>query len=431
MQSKFSNKAGAKGARRTSKPKSGPRHSAKKSSRPADFSEKIEKTRITQQVIRFPAAWNKWIEEIIPAYTKETYSPKENWKKKPFSRDDAHFFFRGIDDLSDLFTEDRPAHLPNYFLHPKYRSAYLLYFLPFQAAKFISAFQLHRPAFEAALDHGKKTGSIKLADLGAGPGTATIAFLLWLLDQRLKEFPKVEADWFDMNRSIMEDGKKIVDKLVEAYPQMKDKVEIRLHASLWAKAPKILPESLSLVLMGNVLNETVISSQTQQTWLDLLEKSSGGGVLILEPAARRPSQLLSRLRDEFLEIGAMAPFSSSIWGPCLHAGRCPFAEGRDWCHFSVPARIPGQWFAEFSKGLGSERQWLKYSYLWIASRDYPAPEASRDLRRVISDPLDRGGPTATQETVLICEPETPRKIRVPARRVHRGDVYEYRAKSQK
>src|SRR5262249_4046079 len=111
---------------------------------------------------------------------------------------------------------------------------------------------------------------------------------------------------------------------------------------------------------------------------------------------------------------------TSIWGPCLHAGACPLANGRDWCHFSVPVRVPGKWFRMFSEALGSERQWLKYSYLWISSKGYPGPKHDTKLRRVISDPMsaskDRG-------EVLICEPERPGRINSPARDpLWRGDL---------
>src|SRR5688500_7744702 len=95
------------------------------------------------QAPTFPASWTWLVDEAGPALVKSRYSPRESWKTKPFTPDDARFFFRGVSELSELFTEERPREMPAYFQHPKFRSSYLLYFLPLQAAKFLSIFRLH------------------------------------------------------------------------------------------------------------------------------------------------------------------------------------------------------------------------------------------------------------------------------------------------
>jgi len=404
------------------------------------------KLKTTHGVIPFPPAWLWWVDELIPTWVKKNYSPRDSWKDKPFTKDDSFFFFRGVEELSELFTDERPAHLPAYFAHPKFRSSYLLYFLPLQAAKFLSVFQLHSKAYEAALETGKKTGVIRIGDLGAGPGTASLAFLLRLLQE--KEIPNVELYWVDTNKSILEDGRALVEQLANQFPRLRGKVKVSLHVGPWWEAARFLPEKMSLILMGNVLNESQIPRALSQAvsndfseedlddespkkrakplrlWAELMSRVDGGGILFLEPAIRRSSQLLSNLRDELIDSGLLENSPTSIWGPCLHAGACPLSQGRDWCHFSVPVDIPGKWFAQFSKGLGSERQWVKFSYLWLASKSAPSTRPAANLRRVISDPLQApsGGPRST-DTVLICEPERTEKLRLPsAQRTRRGDL---------
>ena len=142
--------------------------------------------------------------------------------------------------------------------------------------------------------------------------------------------------------------------------------------------------------------------------------------MMVEPAARSPSQHLSRLRDRLISEALVEATAQAIWGPCLHAEACPLAQGRDWCHFSMPIEIPGDWFKSFSRALSSERQWVKFSYLWLASKDYPSPKPRPELRRVVSDALSHGpGPSS----VLLCEPEVPAKWPVAdAFSVHRGDL---------
>lgn len=426
--------------------------------------------------LKFPPAWSWFVDEAIPAYVKGQYSPDERWKGKPFAEPDAAFFFRGIAELSELFTDERPRTLPAYFRHPKFRSAYLLYFLPLQAAKFVSLFRLHEPALELMLQHGLKTGTLRVADLGAGPGTASLALVLWLLERASAEnieLPMLEFHWWDTDRLIQQDGKHLLQQLAEYFPRLRGKVRVETYVDPWWRAARALRQETSLVLMGHVLNEKggrpnpppaqlapAPEVEDESILLDaessddedfddeesptpsrksrpkgqaprdpaaealglILSRAAGGGMLCVEPAARIPSQQLSRIRDQLLEQGALAPHASAIWGPCAHAGACPLSDGRDWCHFSLPLHVPGKWFKEFSKRLSSERHWLKFSYLWLAAPATRAPILKAHQRLVVSEPLRRPGESLP--FVLTCEPEQPGRVWItePDVRVHRGDV---------
>lgn len=375
------------------------------------------------KVNQFPPAWAWLIDEAIPTWVKKQYSPRESWKEKPFSKEDAYFFFKGIEELSDLFTEERPKGMPPYFQHPKYRSAYLLYFLPLQAAKFLTLFQMHAKAVEAAFESGRKTGVIRIADLGSGPGTASLSLLLLLLNQKLKlgeSLPQVELHWFDTNESIMEDGRALTEQLAASFPRLRGKVEVKTYTTPWWRSLRHLPDQLSMVFVGHVLNESMAPQhEIDSFWQGLAQKAHGGGILLVEPAARKPSQVLASVRNSLFDSEAIERSPTRIWGPCLHAEACPLAEGRDWCHFSIPIQIPGKWFKGFSEGLGSERQWVKFTYVWIASEEFPAPTPNPRQRRVISDPLNQGSKPA----VLLCEPEVPRKWSIhPKDKIWRGDL---------
>ncbi|MBC7692777.1 MAG: hypothetical protein H7222_13530 [Methylotenera sp.] len=385
---------------------------------------------------RFPPAWTWLVDEAIPNFVKSHYSPKEGWKDKPFTSKDAEFFFKGIRELSELFTEDRPRQMPAYLAHPKYRSSYLLYFVPLQAAKFNTVFQLHPQAMEAAVNHGRKTGTLRILDLGAGPGTASLGFLLWFLDQKFPtdSFPenfKIEFEWFDTNRTIMEDGKALVEMVASHFPKLRGRVKVTNHTANWSQAPTIIKDESSLILMGHVLNESNAKSgmgaegdfernSPARHIIRMFDKMHGGGILMIEPAEKRSSQLISQIRDQIFESQGLAPKASSVWGPCLHAGRCPLAIGRDWCHFSIPAEIPGKWFKLFSKNMSSEKQWVKFSYVWLAAESSPSVVQAAHLRRVISDPMKKPG---LPNSVLLCEPEEPGRLEVPAVSVvKRGDL---------
>jgi ribosomal protein RSM22 (predicted rRNA methylase) len=408
-------------------------------------------------ITRFPRAWLWLVDELIPVYVKKKYSPQQSWQDRPFGKEDSQFFFRGIEELSELFTEERAKGMPAYFSHPKFRSSYLLYFLPLQAAKFLTLFQSHASAIDAALRSGRSSSVIKIADLGVGPGTASLSFLLHLLDLPAEEaLPKIEFHWFDTQEAIMMDGKALVEQLASQFPRLRGRVQVQCHKLPWWKATTSLPQDLSLVFLGHVLNETPVSQHLHLNfWEPLFKRTQGGGVLLVEPAARRTSQQLSLLRNFLLESQVLEPTAQAIWGPCLHAGACPLAEGRDWCHFSVPIDIPGHWFKTFSRALSSERQWVKYSYVWLASREFPAPQSPSHQRRVVSDPLYERAhrnsqtvgpvknysakkparkPTARlpqpipgHSTVLLCEPDQVARWNVDSRDpIHRGDIISVR-----
>jgi hypothetical protein len=403
------------------------------SSIPDKNDPQMNNSRTSHALMSFPAPWLWWVDEAVPHYVKQRYSPEQRWKNKPFGPLDVQFFSRGIIELSELFTEERPRHLPAYFQHARFRSAYLLYFLPLQAAKFLTLFSTNPAPLHAALRHGKDNGSVRIIDLGSGPGTGSLAVLMWLLGQKNLDIPPIHFEWFDTNSQIMADGQALLETLCTHFPKLRSRVSVRTHVMPWWKAPSVVHDKTSLILMGHLMNE---SSQTPKEAVmeehrvadlalrpiaRLFEKMDGGGALMLEPAARNSSQQLSKLRDRVFLKKILNTEPSAIWGPCLHAQSCPLASGRDWCHFSVPVRIPGHWFKEFSKALGSERQWVKFSYVWFAGKDFHSKSSKSSDRRVISDPMKNSN--THHSTVLLCEPGQPGRFSAPgASSLHRGDI---------
>ena len=169
---------------------------------------------------KFPPAWTWFFDEHLTQWVKNNYSPKEGWAGKPFNTHDASFFSRGISELSEMFTDERPRQIPSYFQHSKFRSAYLLYFLPLQCAKFLTLFQIHEKAMRTVLAHGRKQGVIRVADLGAGPGTASIAYLMWIMllsNEDAEKLPPIEFLWIDRNEEVMKDGKALALALCEQF----------------------------------------------------------------------------------------------------------------------------------------------------------------------------------------------------------------------
>jgi hypothetical protein len=376
---------------------------------------------IFPEPVAFPKSWNWFMDQTMPQWVKDHYSPRESWKGKPFSREDAHFFFKGIEELSEIFTQDRGRALQRYFEHPRFRSGYLLYFLPLQAGKFISVFNRHAKFLEDAL---RNSGPVfRVADLGAGPCTASIAFLLWVLDRfaTMDGLPEIEIQAVDIHGTVLQEGAELVRLIGSSFPRIRGRVRIsteRMSWQEWSRKSGKQPTKQDLILLGHVLNEG--RDRQLEAWCELYTRCNEAGILAIEPASKGASQGLSQLRDRILEqfaslnededsvlddgrpeaLDGLPP--AAIVGPCPHFQACPLAEGPDWCHFSFPAQFPGEWFTYFSKGLGSERQWLKFSYLWMT----PKQIAPSQLPLLISDALTKRNTTVE---ALICRPDRPEK----------------------
>lgn len=392
----------------------------------------------------FPKIWALFFDEDVTAWVKLAYSAKPEWRNRPFSDHDVQFYFKGVAELSIEFTENRGDQFrsqPRYFEHPRFRSSYLLYFLPLQCAKFSALFQKKKFELRQSLSQAKKHNRpFAVYDMGSGPGTASLAFLIFLSDEieskklSIDDLPPIRMTWFDSNSAVLKDGVELFKRYLKRAEWPESLISLETHAATWANAGRVLDgrnsgtdaDGARLLLFGNVLNESERKKNAAIAPLlnQWLKSPVDTHAVFVEPAAKSTSQMLSQLRDDLLESEGRSQ-KLRIIGPCLHTGRCPLAHGRDWCHFSDAAQVPGRWFLEFSKKLGSERKFLKYSLLWLATSKDTSPQNTEHKRLVLSDTMtSRSG----DATYLICEPNEPRKIRYSSsKRLHRGDIVDLRS----
>lgn len=376
--------------------------------------------------MKFPPLWTDCFDHFLPSWVKARFSPDERWKKQPFSQEDVRFFSKSIRELSELLSLERTSggkrEFPDYFQHEKFRSAYFFYFLPFQAGKFFTLFEENRPILIEALRSAQKQNRrFRVFDLGAGPGTASLALLLWIFSMDGFEDVKLELVLNDTNAKILKEGETFLRDFLAALERREDQVLISTHQEVWWKLPTPLEHDLAL--LGHVLNESSSTPEQNVRTLELLlSQNRSAGVLILEPASRSTAQKLARVRDALIESRKESKRETLIYGPCLHSLACPLAEGRDWCHASLPIEVPGKTYAQFTRavnGPGSERKWLKMSYLWFAGPIAPQGYG-REARRILSEPIPQG----PKRFILLCEPNEPRKqFLSPKERAIRGDVY--------
>lgn len=332
--------------------------------------------------------WDRFFDATVPQFVKERTFAGKPWALAPFTEKDFQFFVPSVRELSQQFTVGRGKKLPNYFTEERYRTAYLLYWLPFQAMKFRKVFERHQAHLMELLI---QKSTLKVLDLGAGPGTASLALKLFIESLPMKRKIKLEFTWVDKDKKILEMGSNLAKHIG---------INPRTIPSDWTRYNPA--EKFDLVLIGGLLNEAYGSIH-----VDLAPEW-----IFLEPAIQEVSQNLITQRKKLIEKNEF-----HVVGPCLHEKQCPMATGKNWCHFSFHQPSSGKWFNAFSNELGSTRHWVKFSYLWVShKKQIVKPE----LRLVVSDPLNEktGG-----KSVLLCEPMRPNRYRLKAeQKLFRGDI---------
>ncbi|MGV3523443.1 MAG: small ribosomal subunit Rsm22 family protein [Candidatus Sericytochromatia bacterium] len=193
-----------------------------------------------------------------------------------------------------------------------------------------------------------------LLDLGAGPGTASLAALaLW---PELKQLTLVEQD-----RHMIAAGRELLQALAPA-----------TQAQWLARALPGLPAPQSqneLVVAAYVLNEMPEAARDQLIHNVLARRPTA--LALVEPGTPTGFRHLLAARADFLAAGWQ------IWAPCPLTGPCPLPAD-DWCHFAV--RVPrSRLHRQLKEGVhGHEDE--KYACLIVGPQAAPHPAPSRIVR---------------------------------------------------
>lgn len=336
----------------------------------------------------------------VEAHVRDTLMPRR-LARSPLV--EAHA--RAVAELSERFTSDREALPAGYLSQPKYRAAYLLYFLPTGVATIADLVQRSKAVLPDR--------PIRLLDVGAGPLTASLAVAL------TTEQP-LEVVAVDRSAATMADG-------VALLRALRPDVEVRTVVGnlRHGRDVQAVGGPFDLIVAGNVLNEwTVGGPKTQSAgafMTHLIEQrlAAEGAVVLVEPGTRDGSRRLIELREEVRE----ALPELAVLSPCLGGYDCPLArDSRDWCHGEVPWQRPA--IVEALDGaMGHARTLLKSSHLVLADR--PQPSRRAHTWRVIGG-LMRAGET---ERRYLCGPEGRVVLTAPTlptglARAFRGELLE-------
>lgn len=201
---------------------------------------------------------------------------------------------RAIDELSSIFNIDRDK-LPDYGKDSRLVSAYTAFYALTNIPKLEATLKWFSPKLV------KEWGDIELVDVGAGPGTMSLAWM--------ELFPQTKEIYQIEQSSLMkEQSSKIFTAL---YP------EVKLRFQGMQKTDK-----KRIAVFGHSLNEMGVD-----IGMRMIRDLNPDYILFIEPGMLKVFPQMLAVRDELLSSGHKILF------PCLGQGSCPLKDdNQDWCH---------------------------------------------------------------------------------------------------
>lgn len=259
--------------------------------------------------------------------------------------------------------------LPPRQLKDEERRAYTAYYGPGGALKVVAVLmELAQRGWRPPDD------VLRLADLGAGPGTGTLGVALALF----RSPTRIESSLLD--RDPAWDPAILLDPFLQSGALRL----VRSNSSLWEPAGPF-----DLVVAANVIVELdlEVAELGRRLHAQAEQALAPDGVLVIvEPATRGATRRLHALRDDLLARGL------EVLAPCLHRERCPMlASTSDWCHEVRPWEQP-RYHRRLDHLARLDKRRLQFSYLAL-SRRAPQEHFPPLAARVVSTVLREKGRT--------------------------------------
>ncbi|MGB7053983.1 MAG: small ribosomal subunit Rsm22 family protein [bacterium] len=271
-----------------------------------------------------------------------------------------------------------------------YTDAYLLYNFPANLAKtavVVENVGLHYPD----LFRGRKRLSI--LDIGCGNGAGICGTYY-----ALRFLPGIQQFNFmgiDRSRTMLGQGRVVAQWLRKRDPR----VRVYFRKSKFGDFhPLALKKKYDFILCINSLAEIIEEEDIPLRFISSTFRHlvDGGLFIIIEPALKKFSRRLMRLRDRLVSNKRI-----QLLLPCLHDSPCALLEvdsRKEWCHQTVPWSPP-EFLRIINQGINREIDVLKFSYLVIARSAKRLKRPSGHL--VISHLLKEKG----KQRCYICTPE--------------------------
>jgi ribosomal protein RSM22 (predicted rRNA methylase) len=292
-----------------------------------------------------------------------------------------------IQELSQLFTRERGSLPSKYLDDARFAAAYLSYFLPVNASKV----QVLLDELPLDLDLAAKTEEVfSVLDLGSGPGTAGLAVLDWMVQQKAEDINLCVVS-VDRSQSTITDSVRLWETYCReagvAQATLKTCVgdlEKTQRGRVWNAIGEASP--FDLIIIANCLNELFgdsadpVSRRAELVGELLPLLQPHGSIMIIEPALRQISRELHQVRDRLLHLKLC-----TVYSPCLHEQFCPaLVHPDDWCHEERPW-VPPAAIQAIDREVGFIKDALKFSYLLLRKDGRTIVKRQPDDYRVVSE----------------------------------------------
>ncbi|MCK9420176.1 MAG: small ribosomal subunit Rsm22 family protein [Nitrospirae bacterium] len=301
------------------------------------------------------------------------------------SHDELRSLAADVARLSTLLTSEREDLPAAYLKDERLRNAYRAYFLPSNLSK------IHKPLQELSL-HPRGLFSkpkLRLLDIGAGPGTASLGALTFFSRQEWK-YPHLEFTAVDQVAGNL----KIAEELFSSFGTTPEReASLKTVRTDIEGLGNILHGHFDVIILSNVMNELFARDEGRTGKrigiLNAILKrflADDGSCIIIEPALRETSREMLEVRDGLLEQGL------HVYSPCLFNQKCPaLVNPKDWCHEDIPWDPPAL-VKEIDKLTGLRKDSLKFSYLVLRKDGLSLKDGPRENSfRVVSEPLASKG----------------------------------------
>jgi len=268
-----------------------------------------------------------------------------------------------VERLSDGYVRGEARREPS----DEDRLAYTAYYGPIGALKVAAV-------IDELLDRGWQppAETVRLADLGSGPGSATLGVALAGMHRR------VAATLID--RDGRWDPGPLLGGLVESG---------RVELARAGGDPLATAGPFDLVVAANFLVELdlEVPEIARRIHEHAQRALTADGIWIaIEPAVRATTRRLHELRDALIERGLV------VWAPCFHQRPCPMlARPSDWCHESRAWRQPA-YHRALDRLAHLDKRSLQFSFLALG-KEPPRASPEALAARVVSTVLREKGRT--------------------------------------
>jgi ribosomal protein RSM22 (predicted rRNA methylase) len=256
-----------------------------------------------------------------------------------------HDLIKSIEELSQKFTENR-AKITDYLSDKRLVSAYTAFYLTTNLPKLKAVLEWMPNGW---LEELKKS---HLIDLGAGPGTYSLAFREWLENESLG-ITQIET-----SAVMREQAAKLWQGL---YPNEK------MNQSL-----KVSGEDKKFLLFGHSANEMGAKKA-----IEYIEEIGPEHILFIEPGMKDFFPVMLEIREYLIKAGYNVLF------PCPEPVACPMSGTTDWCHQFVYVKQNAE-IERISQMARKDRRLLPLTVQAFTRMDLKA-EAKERLVRVLPE----------------------------------------------